>query len=205
MDTYTRRQMMLTGAALAGGAALGNAAQGADQTNQPPEATGDAFEPAASQKHQWDSSYSGGPINVKSLPPGLPIKDYKPVVVPNGHTLGFKIVDSVKVFHLIAEEIVHEVAPGLVVNCWGYNGRMPGPTIEVVEGDRVRIYVTNRLMVPTSVHGLFSRKVQSFWKRPRPSRKNLFLVAVCAPSMMNLILTTPGRWFLPAGLSVPRN
>lgn len=35
---------------------------------------------------------------------------------------------------------------------WGYNGHTPGPTIEAVEGDRVRIYVTNRLPEPTSVH-----------------------------------------------------
>jgi FtsP/CotA-like multicopper oxidase with cupredoxin domain len=53
---------------------------------------------------------------------------------------------------MVAEEIVHEVAPGLVVNAWGYNGRTTGPTIETVEGDRVRIYVSNRLSVPTTVH-----------------------------------------------------
>ncbi len=35
---------------------------------------------------------------------------------------------------------------------WGYNGQSPGPTIEVVEGDRVRIFVTNRLREPTSIH-----------------------------------------------------
>jgi hypothetical protein len=47
---------------------------------------------------------------------------------------------------------VHEFAPGLVSKCWGYNGRVHGPTIEAVEGDRVRIYVTNRLAGATSVH-----------------------------------------------------
>ena len=26
-----------------------------------------------------------------------------------------------------------------------YNGQSPGPTIEAVEGDKVRIFVTNRL------------------------------------------------------------
>jgi len=31
------------------------------------------------------------------------------------------------------------------VNCWGYNGMTPGPTIEAFDGDRVRIYVTNKL------------------------------------------------------------
>src|SRR6266852_7708599 len=39
-----------------------------------------------------------------------------------------------------------------ILNCWGYNGQTPGPTLEAVEGDRVRILVTNHLSEPTSVH-----------------------------------------------------
>ena len=84
--------------------------------------------------------------------PGEPGRDYTPVITPNGVTLPWKLVEGVKVFHIIAEPVTHEFAPGLVGECWGYNGRTPGPTIEVVEGDRVRIYVTNRLPEPTSVH-----------------------------------------------------
>lgn len=82
-------------------------------------------------------------------PPGLP---YKPVTTPNGKTLPWKMVDGWKVFHLIAEPVTHEFAPGLVAECWGYNGRVHGPTIEAQEGDRVRIYVTNRLEAATTVH-----------------------------------------------------
>jgi FtsP/CotA-like multicopper oxidase with cupredoxin domain len=78
---------------------------------------------------------------------------YTPVVTPNGATLPYKLVDGVKVFHLVAEEIEdHEFAPGLPCKVWGYNGRSPGPTIEAVEGDRVRIFVTNKLPEPTTVH-----------------------------------------------------
>ncbi len=84
--------------------------------------------------------------------PGLPDRDYRPVFTPNGASLPFRLVDGWKVFHLVAEPIVHAVAEGLTVHCWGYNGRMPGPTIEAVQGDRVRIFVTNRLNAPTSVH-----------------------------------------------------
>jgi FtsP/CotA-like multicopper oxidase with cupredoxin domain len=86
------------------------------------------------------------------LPPGEPGKDYTPVVTPNGATLPWKLVDGVKVYHLVAEPVTHEFAPGLVAECWGYNGRVHGPTIEAVEGDRVRIYVTNKLGAPTTVH-----------------------------------------------------
>ncbi|WP_437723593.1 multicopper oxidase family protein [Sorangium sp. So ce861] len=74
------------------------------------------------------------------------------VVTPNGSTLPWRVVDGVKVGHLIAEPIQHEFAPGLKTEAWGYNGSTPGPTIEAVEGDRLRIYVTNRLPEPTSVH-----------------------------------------------------
>ena len=85
-------------------------------------------------------------------PPGEPDKDYTPAVVPNGHTAEFKIVDGFKVFHLTAEPIEWEIADGLKVRTWGYNGSSPGPLIEVAEGDRVRIYVTNKLPTPTTVH-----------------------------------------------------
>jgi len=74
------------------------------------------------------------------------------VVTPNGTTLPWRVVDGVKVAHLIAQPVQHEFAPGMSAECWGYNGSTPGPTIEAIEGDRVRIYVTNKLPEPTSVH-----------------------------------------------------
>src|SRR5438128_2799735 len=85
-------------------------------------------------------------------PPGQPHGDYTPVVTPNNISLPWKIVDGVKVYHLIAGEVKHEFAPGLQAFCWGFNGRVHGPTIEAVEGDRVRIYVTNKLPAATSIH-----------------------------------------------------
>ena len=77
---------------------------------------------------------------------------YQPVHTPNGWTLPYRMNNGVKEFHLVAEEIEHEFAPGSKAKCWGYNGSTPGPTIEAVEGDRVRIFVTNHLPEYTSVH-----------------------------------------------------
>ena len=77
---------------------------------------------------------------------------FTPVVTPNGMSLPWKWEGRYKTFHLTAEPVKREFAPGLVVNCWGYNGQTPGPTIEAQEGDYVRIYVTNHLPEPTSVH-----------------------------------------------------
>lgn len=74
------------------------------------------------------------------------------VVTPNGSTLPLREVNGVKVGHLIATSFEHEFAPGMKAECWGYNGGTPGPTIEAVEGDRLRIYVTNRLAEATTVH-----------------------------------------------------
>ncbi len=70
----------------------------------------------------------------------------------NGWTLPYVQKGRVKEFHLVAEEIEHEFAPGTRAKCWGYNGGTPGPTIEAVEGDRVRILVTNRLPEHTTIH-----------------------------------------------------
>ncbi len=79
-------------------------------------------------------------------------RPYRPVVTLNGWSLPFRMKDGVKEFHLVAEPVVREMAPGFHVNMWGYNGQSPGPTIEVVEGDQVRIYVTNRLPEHTTIH-----------------------------------------------------
>lgn len=95
----------------------------------------------------------GHDINdVPAQAPGEPGKDYTPVIVPNGWTLPYTLIDGVKVFHMVAEEVYHEFAPGLRARCWGYNGSVHGPVIEAVEGDRVRIFVTNKLEANTTVH-----------------------------------------------------
>ncbi len=133
----TRREALLT-SLVAGGTAL-LAAKGAQAVQ------------SARGNRAWQASYSGSRTQNHERP-GRPGFEYQPVITPNGATLPFKIVDGVKVFHLIAEEVQHEFAPGLIAHCWGHNGRVHGPTLEAVEGDRVRIYVTNRLAAPTSVH-----------------------------------------------------
>ena len=87
------------------------------------------------------------------LPPPPPTgRPFQPLVTLNGWSLPWRMKDNVKEFHLLAEPVVREIAPGMKANLWGYNGSSPGPTIEAVEGDRVRIFVTNRLPEVTSVH-----------------------------------------------------
>ncbi len=79
-------------------------------------------------------------------------RPFRPVYTLNGWSLPWRMNQGVKEFHLVAEPVQREIAPGMTVQLWGYNGQSPGPTIEVVEGDKVRIFVTNRLPEATSVH-----------------------------------------------------
>jgi FtsP/CotA-like multicopper oxidase with cupredoxin domain len=83
---------------------------------------------------------------------GAENNSFAAVVTPNGASLPYVMDHGVKVFHLVAEQVKRELAPGMVINAWGYNGQTPGPTIEAVEGDRVRILVTNHLPEDTSAH-----------------------------------------------------
>nr|WP_311530652.1 copper oxidase [uncultured Ralstonia sp.] len=79
-------------------------------------------------------------------------RPYNPVVTLNGWTLPWRMRGGWKEFHLVAEPVEREFAPGMTGHLWGYNGQSPGPTIECVEGDRVRIFVTNKLPEHTTVH-----------------------------------------------------
>jgi FtsP/CotA-like multicopper oxidase with cupredoxin domain len=128
-----RRSFLRYGSAAAGAALVARRAEVAAQVTPTPE-------PAPARP-------TGKPNTPAPFPGGQPA-----VVTPNGSTLPFKVVDGVKVGHLIAQPVDHEFAPGLRAECWGYNGGTPGPTIEAVEGDRLRIYVTNHLPEPTTVH-----------------------------------------------------
>ncbi len=87
------------------------------------------------------------------VPPPPPNgRPFNPIVTLNGWSAPWRVNNGWKEFHLVAEPVVRELAPGMKANLWGYNGESPGPTIEAVEGDRVRIFVTNRLPEHTTIH-----------------------------------------------------
>jgi manganese oxidase len=139
----TRRHFFAKAAAAAAGTAVVGSVVRATQTSE----TGES----PLRDSDETKGHEQGDV-VKQFPPGEPGKDYTPVITPNGTTLPYKVVDGVKIFHLIAQEVDHEFAPGLRAHCWGFNGQVHGPTIEAMEGDRVRFYVTNKLPESTSVH-----------------------------------------------------
>jgi manganese oxidase len=155
-NEISRRRLIGGAAAAAGAVVLGQRRAFAQQEQARQEI-------AVNEERKSSSPY----LNDRTQPvwmrpphpvPGEPSKHYQPVITPNGSTLPWKIVEGVKVMHLVAEEVEHEFVPGTDDNaalralCWGYNGQVHGPTIECVQGDRLRIYVTNRLPEATSVH-----------------------------------------------------
>lgn len=88
--------------------------------------------------HRRTPQHSGGaPVLVKT--PDIP-------------DLPFTMDGGVKVFRLVAEVVERELVPGRKMKAWGYNGTVPGPTIQVTKGDRVRVILENRLPEPTTVH-----------------------------------------------------
>jgi manganese oxidase len=89
-----------------------------------------------------------GTSHRNEMQPGIPI----PVNTPDLTDLPFKLDGGVKVFNLIAEPVKQEIIPGKIFDLWGYNGSAPGPTIQVNQGDRVRIVFDNHLPEPTSIH-----------------------------------------------------
>ena len=58
-----------------------------------------------------------------------------------------------KEFHLVAEPVRRQIAPGMTAQLWGYNGQSPGPTIECVEGDKVR-YLRHQQIAGAHDHAL---------------------------------------------------
>jgi manganese oxidase len=96
--------------------------------------------------HQEDSAQSRSKsARTKSSAPML-------MQSPDIPDLPFTLDGGTKVFHLIAEPLKRKIVPWKTLDVWGYNGSCPGPTIQVTQGDRVRILVENRLPESTSMH-----------------------------------------------------
>ncbi|MGH9356289.1 MAG: multicopper oxidase domain-containing protein, partial [Terriglobia bacterium] len=78
--------------------------------------------------------------------------EFLPVQTPDIPDLPWAMDNGVKVFHLVAEPVKRQIVPAKTLDVWGYNGTCPGPTIQVMQDDRVRIIVDNHLPEATSMH-----------------------------------------------------
>ena len=138
------RRNFLQGAALLGAGVI--ATRGVEAQEQPGQEKTHT-PPGGKMDHGKQQLHKESPHRMPSEGEG-----FLPVVAPDLPDLPFELVSGVKVFRLVAEPVKQEIIPGKVVNLWGYNGSAPGPTIQISQGDRVRIVVDNHLPEATSMH-----------------------------------------------------
>jgi FtsP/CotA-like multicopper oxidase with cupredoxin domain len=62
------------------------------------------------------------------------------------------LADGTKQFDLTTKVVDWEVEPGKVVKAMTYNGTVPGPTLKVAAGDKVRIVLHNEMDESTAIH-----------------------------------------------------
>jgi FtsP/CotA-like multicopper oxidase with cupredoxin domain len=84
--------------------------------------------------------------------PNAPPTASPPMLTPDVPDLPHEMDDGVKVFRLTAEPVQRKIAPFKTIDTWGYNGTCPGPTIQIQQGDRVRVIFENKLPESTTIH-----------------------------------------------------
>ncbi len=77
---------------------------------------------------------------------------FTPVITTEVGDLSYTMDGDTKVFHLVAEVIKQQIHPDKTIDAWGFNGSAPGPTIQVVQGDHVRVVFDNHLPEASSIH-----------------------------------------------------
>ena len=116
------------------------------------------------------------PARPISPPPSTMGKPMGQIHTLNVPPLGYEMDGKIKVFKIIAQPVTRHFTDGKPksswniiqknfrytggmqhdypqrVLLWGYNGQVPGPTIECIQGDTIRIILKNELPEPTSIH-----------------------------------------------------
>jgi FtsP/CotA-like multicopper oxidase with cupredoxin domain len=129
------------GAAMLGGAGAGaGAARGATGT-APPAGHGGA--------HGGHASFRGGQVDHRAngFDPHDVLRDFDWGTtrrLPSGRVL--------REWTLAASDQELEVAPGVTIEAWSYNARVPGPTLRCREGERLRITFVNGSAHPHTIH-----------------------------------------------------
>jgi FtsP/CotA-like multicopper oxidase with cupredoxin domain len=75
-----------------------------------------------------------------------------PMITPDVPDLPHHFDGDVKVFRLTAEPVRRKIAPFRTIDAWGYSGSCPGPTIQIQQGDHIRVIFENHLPESTSLH-----------------------------------------------------
>ncbi len=140
------RRLVLAGGALLGGSQIGRRVV-PDAHAQP--ATADKHVPTQSGHAEHDGMITPGSVDYRrnGFDPHDILTSWDGGKV--SRTAGGR---TLREFEIVAEDKVIEIAPGLMFPAWTYNGRVPGPTLRVTEGDLVRIRFQNFGSHPHSIH-----------------------------------------------------
>src|SRR5688500_770507 len=139
------RRLFLRGLASVAGVAGAQTAYAQHEGHQTPA-------PAASPPPPATPAPQPRPRAAAPPPPASRTAGVIPVVTPDVPNMPWRMEDGVKVFDIKVEHVRAEFIPGRVVDAWGFNGSVPGQTIQANEGDRVRLVVENRLPEGFSMH-----------------------------------------------------
>jgi FtsP/CotA-like multicopper oxidase with cupredoxin domain len=104
--------------------------------------------PTLSAQMQMDMPMSKPKPRSSALPP----QPFTPVYTTEVGDLPYTVDGATKVFHLVAEVVKQPIHPDKTIDAWGFNGSAPGPTIQVLQGDHVRVIFDNHLPEPSSIH-----------------------------------------------------
>jgi FtsP/CotA-like multicopper oxidase with cupredoxin domain len=74
------------------------------------------------------------------------------VITTDVGDLPYTLDGKTKVFRLVAEVIKQKIHPDKTIDAWGFNGSAPAPTIQVNQGDHVRVIFDNHLPEASSIH-----------------------------------------------------
>jgi manganese oxidase len=138
----SRRKFLINGAMV--GAGTASLAAQHEQHQHP--------RPAAEKESKLPVKPAVEKTSRRSSPASQPAARGPLVEMPDLDKMPWTLEDGVKVFHIVAEVVKREFLPGKVVDVWGFNGSMPGPLIEVNQGDRLRFIVENHLPEEFSMH-----------------------------------------------------
>jgi FtsP/CotA-like multicopper oxidase with cupredoxin domain len=168
MDLDTTRRDFLKGGSLATAGLLASVPVSSAAGSEQDQPKGDDKSQPPKHEHQHEHGQAmdyprdrpgfGGPVGSPTdrgkLVPGRRATDLPPVSVetPDLFKLPWKMAGGFKEFHLVAKHTRREFLPSAWMDVWGYNDSMPGPTIEVNQGDRVRIVLHNELPESTTLH-----------------------------------------------------
>ena len=137
------RRFFLRGlASVAGAAGAATAVSAQHENHTPAPAPAQPSAPARTVRANRDAAIGG-----RQILPGI-----AEIVTPDVPKMPWRVENGVKVFDITVEHVRTEFVPGRIVDAWGFNGSIPGPTIEVIEGDRVRFNVENRLPEGFTMH-----------------------------------------------------